>query len=83
MFVRQARQADLPAVANVHVLSWQACYRGIITDEFLDRLSGPESEAACKSFSKRRSARCWCAGRSDRQSDSQVTARAGMATKIT
>lgn len=50
MIVRRATQADLLEVAQVHVLTWQACYRGIMPDESLDRLSIQEREAAWQKF---------------------------------
>ncbi|HEY1853920.1 MAG TPA: GNAT family N-acetyltransferase [Solirubrobacterales bacterium] len=43
--VRDAIPADALAVAGVHVRSWQVAYRGLIADEFLDRLR-PEERAA-------------------------------------
>lgn len=38
------------AVARVHVRAWQAAYRGLISDEFLDRLR-PEDRAPRYDFS--------------------------------
>jgi ribosomal protein S18 acetylase RimI-like enzyme len=35
-----------PAIADVHVRSWQAAYRGILPDEMLDALSVTEREAS-------------------------------------
>jgi RimJ/RimL family protein N-acetyltransferase len=43
--VRLAEPADAPAVASVHVKSWQTTYRGQIPDEVLDNLSVDESQA--------------------------------------
>jgi ribosomal protein S18 acetylase RimI-like enzyme len=37
--IRRAAPVDAPALAAVHVASWQATYRGVIADEVLD---GPE-----------------------------------------
>ncbi len=37
--IRPATPADTPNVARVHVDSWPETYRGIVPDEFLDRLS--------------------------------------------
>jgi GNAT superfamily N-acetyltransferase len=37
--VRNARLADAEAVAEVHVESWKATYRGIFPDEYLDGLA--------------------------------------------
>ena len=42
--LRDATPEDALAVARVHVRSWQAAYRGLIADEFLDRLR-PEDRA--------------------------------------
>jgi RimJ/RimL family protein N-acetyltransferase len=39
MTVRLAVLSDAPAVASVHVRSWQTAYRGLIPDEVLDNLS--------------------------------------------
>ncbi len=36
--VRQATVADADAVGLIHVRSWQAAYRGLMPDEFLDSL---------------------------------------------
>lgn len=43
--LRDATPEDALAVARVHVRSWQGAYRGLIDDEFLDRLR-PEDRAA-------------------------------------
>jgi RimJ/RimL family protein N-acetyltransferase len=45
MTVRLAELADAPAVALVHVRSWQAAYRGQIPDEVLDNLSVEDRES--------------------------------------
>ncbi len=37
--VRDAEESDLPEVARIHVLAWQATYRGMIDDERLDSLT--------------------------------------------
>jgi GNAT superfamily N-acetyltransferase len=37
--IRQATPADAPALAEVHVRSWQWAYRGQLPDEYLDGLS--------------------------------------------
>jgi GNAT superfamily N-acetyltransferase len=36
--IRLATRADADAVARVHVASWQAAYRGLLPDEYLDSL---------------------------------------------
>ncbi|MDX6679505.1 MAG: hypothetical protein QOE31_3557 [Solirubrobacteraceae bacterium] len=43
--VRRARETDAPAIAHVHVLAWQAAYRGIVADAVLDGLSVVRREA--------------------------------------
>lgn len=42
--VRPATQADVPAIARIHVDSWRATYRGIVPDAVLDALSYAEHE---------------------------------------
>jgi GNAT superfamily N-acetyltransferase len=37
--VRRATAGDAPAIASVHVASWQATYRGIVPQAILDNLS--------------------------------------------
>ena len=44
MRIRPATQADVPAVARIHVDSWRATYRGIVPDTLLDALSYAEHE---------------------------------------
>jgi GNAT superfamily N-acetyltransferase len=36
--IRQATFADIPAIAHVHIASWQTAYRGILPDDYLDRM---------------------------------------------
>lgn len=50
MVLRPAEPADALAVARVHVRSWQAAYRGLIADEYLDSLRA-EDRAARYDFS--------------------------------
>jgi L-amino acid N-acyltransferase YncA len=40
--VRPARPADATAIGAVHVRAWQAAYRGVMPDEYLDSLSADE-----------------------------------------
>ncbi|HVX32026.1 MAG TPA: GNAT family N-acetyltransferase [Solirubrobacterales bacterium] len=47
--LREARVGDELAVADLHVRAWQEAYRGLIADEFLDRLD-PEDRAARYEF---------------------------------
>jgi GNAT superfamily N-acetyltransferase len=49
--IRDANPDDALAVAGVHVRSWQAAYRGLMDDEFLDRLR-PEDRAAGYRFDR-------------------------------
>jgi ribosomal protein S18 acetylase RimI-like enzyme len=42
MRIREADPKDAKAIAEVHVRSWQAAYRGQLTDEYLDGLSVEE-----------------------------------------
>ena len=37
--IRPAKVEDAPAIARVHVASWQSTYRGMLPDEFLASLS--------------------------------------------
>jgi len=45
VIVRDARPQDALAVAGVHVRSWQAAYRGLFPDAFLDSLSAEQRAA--------------------------------------
>lgn len=40
--IREAEPEDAEAIAGVHVRSWQAAYRGQLTDDYLDGLSVEE-----------------------------------------
>jgi len=42
--IRDAMPADARAIAEVHVRSWQAAYRGELPDDYLDGLSVDERE---------------------------------------
>jgi GNAT superfamily N-acetyltransferase len=50
MLLRPAHPDDALAVARVHVRSWQAAYRSLLPDEYLDQLR-PEDRAASYDFS--------------------------------
>ena len=50
MILRPAEPADALAVARVHVRSWQAAYRGLLPDAYLDQLR-PEDRAEQYDFS--------------------------------
>jgi ribosomal protein S18 acetylase RimI-like enzyme len=43
--IRDAVPADVPRLAEIHVVSWQAAYRGVLSDAFLDGLT-PSSRLA-------------------------------------
>jgi GNAT superfamily N-acetyltransferase len=43
--IRAATPEDARAIAEVHVASWRAAYRGVLPDTYLDRLSVDEREA--------------------------------------
>ena len=44
MVIRPATQADVPAIARIHVDSWRVTYQGIVPDAELDALSYAEHE---------------------------------------
>ena len=50
MLLRPAQPEDAIAVARVHVRSWQAAYRTLLPDEYLDQLR-PEDRAQTYDFS--------------------------------
>ena len=52
MLIRPAQPADAMDVARVHVRSWQAAYRNILPDDYLDQLR-PEDRAAKYDFASR------------------------------
>ncbi len=52
MLLRPAQPEDALAVAGVHVRSWQAAYRNILPDEYLNQLR-PEDRAAKYDFATR------------------------------
>lgn len=58
MKVRRADDGDIRRVAEIHVGSWQAAYRGILPDPLLDDLSVSEREQSWRAL--------W-AGRDDRE----------------
>lgn len=51
MEIRSAAPADAMAVARVHVLSWQAAYRGLLPENYLSSLR-PEDRAARYDFTQ-------------------------------
>lgn len=50
MEVRQARDEDVRSIAEIHVRSWQAAYRGILPDELLNGLSVSERETSWRAL---------------------------------
>ncbi len=52
LIVRQAEPQDAEAVAGVHVRSWQAAYRGLLPDDYLDGLR-PSDRAARYTFGRK------------------------------
>jgi GNAT superfamily N-acetyltransferase len=56
LLVRTATTDDRAAVAAVHVRSWQAVYRGLLPDEYLDGLR-PEDRATRYTFGSDESSR--------------------------
>jgi GNAT superfamily N-acetyltransferase len=51
MMLRRAEPVDALAVAGVHVRAWQAAYRGLLPDDYLDALR-PEDRAARYTFAE-------------------------------
>jgi GNAT superfamily N-acetyltransferase len=49
MLLRPAEPSDAASVAGMHVRSWQAAYRGLLPDEYLDGLR-PEDRAGMYAF---------------------------------
>ena len=45
MQIRRPTVDDAPDIASIHVSAWQAAYRGIVPDAFLDALSVDQREA--------------------------------------
>jgi GrpB-like predicted nucleotidyltransferase (UPF0157 family)/GNAT superfamily N-acetyltransferase len=48
--VRKASGGDVPRIAEIHVRSWQAAYRGILPDELLDDLKVSEREESWRAL---------------------------------
>lgn len=43
--IRPARTEDAPGIAHVHTRSWAETYRGLISDDFLDRATSDQARA--------------------------------------
>jgi ribosomal protein S18 acetylase RimI-like enzyme len=48
--IRKASSGDVSLIAQVHVRSWQAVYRGILADELLDDLKVTEREESWRAL---------------------------------
>ena len=65
--IRLAEPADADGLADLHVRSWRAAYRGLVPDAFLDALSVPERALVWRALLHRADARhTWVAERSGR-----------------
>ena len=53
MLIREARQEDADAIAEIHVRSWQAAYAGLLPREALAALSIPDRAARWRSWLER------------------------------
>ena len=51
--VRKATPADAPAIAGVHVRSWQVGYRGLVSDEVLSGLSIADRQSSWQALLER------------------------------
>ena len=46
--IRVAQAGDEPAIAKVHIQSWQEAYKGLIPQDYLDQLSSElRNESTC------------------------------------
>lgn len=52
--IRRARDDDIPRIADIHVRSWQAAYRDVLSDELLDGLSVSEREESWRALLRER-----------------------------
>ncbi|GGL02590.1 GNAT family N-acetyltransferase [Deinococcus radiotolerans] len=48
--IRAATPADAPGIAAVHVQSWAETYAGLMPDDFLTRMTSPETQARREVF---------------------------------
>src|ERR1700684_2064349 len=37
MLIRKAEQSDVPGLAETHIASWRAAYRGLMPDDIIDK----------------------------------------------
>lgn len=64
--LRRATESDLGAVAEIHVESWRAAYRGIVPDSILEDLSVEDRVATWHDWYSHPGSEVWLALRSDR-----------------
>jgi ribosomal protein S18 acetylase RimI-like enzyme len=57
--IRPAIAADAHAIASVHVRSWQAAYRDIVPDAYLDSLETEKREQICRESIRRGTPEMW------------------------
>ena len=60
MRIRDATIADARAIVEVYIRSWQAAYRGLMPDDFLDSLSVEDREQEWRSWLASQPTRQWC-----------------------
>jgi GNAT superfamily N-acetyltransferase len=61
MHIRSARLTDAPAIARVHVQSWQAAYRDVVPGEYLDTLDAEKREPLWRESISRGTPEIWVA----------------------
>jgi len=61
MFIRPAVISDARDIAQVHVLTWQSAYRGVVPDEYLQALSVEKRAAFWESSIARGTPELWVA----------------------
>jgi ribosomal protein S18 acetylase RimI-like enzyme len=61
VILRPATLADARSIADVHVLTWQAAYRGIVPNAYLESLSVESREAAWREMVTRKAPEIWVA----------------------
>jgi ribosomal protein S18 acetylase RimI-like enzyme len=61
MNIKRAVEADAPNVAQVHVQAWQAAYRGVVPDAYLDSVSIEKREVVWRESIKRGIPELWVA----------------------
>ena len=64
--IREATEGDLGAVAAIHIESWRAAYRGIVSDSILEGLSVAEQLVVWRKWYVAPEAEIWLAVRSGR-----------------